>query len=60
MSDIRLGNILVKYRLAKEQYSRNCDIERLGDLSEYYDMKTLQEQFADEERQLTTYSSDSE
>jgi hypothetical protein len=61
--DTNLGNLLVKYRLEKEQYSRDCDIERLGDLSEYYDVKTLQEQFADEERifaQKTFNSSDSE
>lgn len=50
ISDIRLGEILVKHRLAKEQYDRECDIERLGDLSEYYGEQTAQEQFEEDER----------
>ena len=45
----RLGRLLVKYRLAKEQYTRDNDVMRLGDLSEYYNTPTLQEQFAEED-----------
>jgi hypothetical protein len=40
---IVLGNILFKYRLAKEQYERDMDILRLGDLSEFYGEPTLAE-----------------
>jgi hypothetical protein len=48
-ADNRLGRLLVKYRLAKEQYTRDNDVMRLGDLSEYYNTPTLQEQFAEED-----------
>jgi hypothetical protein len=44
-ADARLGRLLVKYRLAKDQYERDHDVLRLGDLSEYYNTPTLQEQF---------------
>ena len=44
-ADERLGRLLVKYRLAKAQYERDHDVFRLGDLSEYYNTPTLQEQF---------------
>ena len=40
---IKLGNILFKYRIAREQYERDMDVERLGDLSEYYGEPTLDE-----------------
>jgi len=47
--DARLDRRLVKYRLAKEQYERDNDVLRLGDYSEYYNIKTVQEQFDEEE-----------
>jgi hypothetical protein len=43
--DIRLSHILLKYRLAREQYERDNDVLHLGDYSEYYNVKTLQEQY---------------
>jgi hypothetical protein len=48
-ADNRLGRLLVKYRLAKEQYARDNDVMCLGDLSDYYNIPTLQEQFAEED-----------
>jgi hypothetical protein len=65
-ADNRLGRLLVKYRLAKEEYERNNDILRLGDLSEFYNTKTLTEQFEEEEvamlkvEYLSSDSSDTE
>ena len=47
--DALLDRRLVKYRLAKEQYERDNDVLRLGDYSEYYNIKSLQEQFDEEE-----------
>lgn len=41
----RLGNILFKYRIEREQYYRNMDIDRLGDLSEFYGLPTLVEMY---------------
>ena len=41
---------MVKCRLAKEQYDRDRDLERLGDLSEYYGAPTIQELFEEGER----------
>lgn len=41
--DIRLGNVLFKYRMSAEQYERDMDVIRLGDLSEYYGEPTLLE-----------------
>ena len=46
------NNSIFNNRLAKEQYERDSDIIRLGDLSEYYGKKTIYEQFEDEERLL--------
>lgn len=40
-----LGNLLFKYRLEREQYERDSDIMRLGDLSEFYGEPTLAEQY---------------
>jgi len=62
ISDIRFGEMLVKHRLAKEQYDRDCDVERLGDLSEYYGEPTIQELFEEEERLMmkSTDSGDSD
>jgi len=44
-----LGNVLLNYRLAREQYERDNDVSRLGDLSEYYGARSLNELFAEEE-----------
>jgi len=41
----RLSSILFKYRIEREQYERDMDVERLGDLSEYYNEPTLIEMF---------------
>lgn len=38
-----LGNILFNYRMKAEQYERDMDVLRLGDLSEYYGEPTLAE-----------------
>jgi hypothetical protein len=47
--DAKLGRLLFKYRLAIEQYERDNDVLRLGDLSEYYNQPTLQALFAEED-----------
>ena len=41
----RLGRILFKYRIAREQYQRDMDVERLGDLSEFYGEPSLIEMY---------------
>jgi len=46
--DRRLGSILFKYRIEREQYERDMDIERLGDLSEFYGEPTLIEIYAND------------
>ena len=38
-----LGNLLFKYQMASQQYERDMDVVRLGDLSEYYEKPTLAE-----------------
>lgn len=52
ISEVRYGELLVKHRLAKEQYDRERDLERLGDLSEYYGEPTIHELFDKEERKM--------
>ena len=52
ISDIRFGEMLVKCRLAKEQWDRDRDVDGLGDLSEYYGEKTIQELFEEREHLL--------
>jgi hypothetical protein len=42
-SDAVLGRIILKNRIAREQYDRNREIDRLGDLSEFYGQPTLAE-----------------
>lgn len=42
------SRIILKNRIAREEYDRTRDIERLGDLSEFYDQPTLEEMFAQE------------
>jgi hypothetical protein len=44
------NNSIFNNRLAIEQYERDSDIIRLGDLSEYYGEKTIYEMFEEEER----------
>jgi hypothetical protein len=53
-----VSRIVFNNRLAKEQYERDNDINRLGDLSEYYGEKTIYEMFLEEERLLYVNSSD--
>ena len=48
-ADNRTTRLLLKYRLAREQYVRDNDVLHLGDYSEYYNTKTLQEQFDEED-----------
>lgn len=63
--DARISTLLLKYRLAKEQYEHDNDVVRLGDYSAYYNSPTLLEQFAEEELRineeyLSDISSDNE
>lgn len=46
----RLGNILFKHRIEREQYHRDMDVERLGDLSEFYGQPTLVEMYENDSR----------
>ena len=41
----QLSNVLFKYRIEREQYERDIDVERLGDLSEFYNLPTLMESY---------------
>ena len=50
--EIRISNLLFKYRMAAEQYDRDMDVLRLGDLSDYYNQPTLAELF-EEDMQAT-------
>jgi hypothetical protein len=43
-----LSQIIVKNRIAREHYDRTRDIERLGDLSEFYGQPTLAELYENE------------
>ena len=49
---VTLGNILFKYRVEREQYERDMDILRLGDLSEFYGEPTLAEQYENDSAAL--------
>ena len=44
-SDEVISRIILKNRIAREQYDRDRDIDRLGDLSEFYGQLTLDEIF---------------
>jgi hypothetical protein len=44
-----LSRIIVKNRIAREEYDRMRDIERLGDLSEFYGQPTLAELYEKED-----------
>ena len=48
-ADEILGRVILKNRIAREQYDRDVDIERLGDLSEFYDQLPLAELFENDE-----------
>uniref|UniRef100_A0A6C0IIA8 Uncharacterized protein n=1 Tax=viral metagenome TaxID=1070528 RepID=A0A6C0IIA8_9ZZZZ len=50
--EVKLSNAMINNRLAKAQYERDNDVNRLGDLSQYYGAKTLLELFADEEEAM--------
>jgi hypothetical protein len=56
----RLNHTIFNIRLLKEQYERDNDIIRLGDLSEYYGEKTLHEMFEEEERLIYVNESDND
>jgi len=47
-ADQIMNRIIVKNRIAREEYDRTRDIERLGDLSEYAGQPTLEELFENE------------
>ena len=60
--DAILSAILFKYRLAREQYDREREIEQLGDLSEFYGEPTLAEIYENDSaslEQVNDYSSES-
>jgi hypothetical protein len=42
-SDAVMSRIILKNRIAREQYDRDREIDRMGDLSEYYGQPTLVE-----------------
>ena len=42
-SDAVMSRIILKNRIAREQYDRDREIDRMGDLSEYYGQPTLAE-----------------
>lgn len=60
-ADQIMNRIIVKNRIAREEYDRMRDIERLGDLSEYAGQPTLEELFenevedVDEEEETSDY-----
>jgi len=54
-----LSRIIVKNRIAREQYDRNREIDRLGDLSEFYGQPTLAEIYENEASNFHTNDSDS-
>ena len=44
-----LSRIILTNRIAREQYDRNIELERLGDLSEFHGQPTLAETYENEE-----------
>lgn len=52
--ELKMSNIILKYRLAREQYERDNDVVRLGDLSDYYNANTMQEMFEEEDFNMLT------
>lgn len=53
------SRIILKNRIAREEYDRAMDIEYLGDLSEFYDQPTLAELFENEIKAAYTDESES-
>jgi hypothetical protein len=53
-----VNRIILKNRIAREQYDRNVDIERLGDLSEFYGQPPLAELY-ENALEAGAYSDDS-
>jgi hypothetical protein len=57
MADRRFNNCMLKYRLAREQYDIDRDIERLGDLSIHYsNNQTLTEKYEEIEREMNNHN----
>lgn len=54
----QLGNVLFKYRIAREQYIRDIDVERLGDLSEFYGLPTLDEMYDNDQELIMIDNND--
>jgi len=54
----QLGNVLFKYRIAREQYIRDIDVERLGDLSEFYGLPTLDEMYDNDQELIMNDNND--
>ena len=50
----KVGRIIFKYRLWKEQYARDMDVLRLGDLSEFYGEPSLAEIYDAQEEEYRT------
>jgi hypothetical protein len=56
----RFNKCMLKYRLAREQYDIDRDVERLGDLSIYFNTPTLAEKYAELEREKLSSSDEEE
>jgi hypothetical protein len=56
MENLRISRIILKNRIAREQYDRDRDIECLGDLSEFYGQLALNDVYENETEPI--YSDD--
>jgi len=54
-----LSRIILTNRIAREQYDRNIELERLGDLSEFYGQPSLAEMYENEEFAMNHGNNDS-
>jgi hypothetical protein len=54
-----LSRIILTNRIAREQYDRNIELERLGDLSEFYGQPSLAEMYENEEFTMNHGNNDS-
>ena len=54
-----LSRIILTNRIAREQYDRNIELERLGDLSEFYGQPSLAEMYENEELAMNNSNGDS-
>jgi len=54
-----ISRIILKNRIAREEYDRMRDIERLGDLSEFYGQPTLAEMYEQAMEAANYYENDS-